>query len=128
MDLVALEELAEQRVLLVAPLALASEAQSPLSEQQQPSEDVVAEEADLVDAGRWKGQAFCLIELLMVHLHLVEGPVQGGAAGEAWGLLEHFASVAFEIPQDGWLPVGRSIQWLRVVPSRVPPVLAGRLV
>ena len=126
MDLVALEELAEQRVLLVAPLSLESETQSPLSEQQQPSEAVVAEEAGWVDAGRWKGQAFCLIEFLMVHL--VEGPVQAGAAGEAWGLLEHFASVAFEIPQDGWLPVGRSIQWLRVVPSRVPPVLAGRLV
>ena len=107
-------------MLLVAPLSLESETQSPLSEQQQPSEAVVAEEAGWVDAGRWKGRAFCLIEFLMVHL--VEGPVQAGAAGEAWGLLEHFASVAFEIPQDGWLPVGRSIQWLRVVPSRVPPV------
>jgi len=80
----------------------------------------------LVDAGRWKVQAFCLIEFLMDQL--VEGPVQGVAAGEAGGLLEHFASVAFEIPQGGWLPVGRSIQWLRVVPSRVPPVLVGRLV
>lgn len=49
-------------------------------------------------------------------------------AAMAWVLLEHFASVAFEIPQDDWLPVGRSIQWLRGVPSRVPPVLVERLV
>ena len=38
------QELAEQRVLLVAPLSLESETQSPLSEQQQPSEAVVAED------------------------------------------------------------------------------------
>jgi hypothetical protein len=49
-------------------------------------------------------------------------------ASVALDLLEHFAPVAFEILQDGWLPVGRSIQWLQGVPSRVPPVLVGRLV
>jgi hypothetical protein len=102
----------------------------------------------LVDADLWKGQAFCLTGFLMVHQVVEQVQADAAAvalgllehfvavawgllehfAAVAWVLLEHFASVAFEIPQDDWLPVGRSIQWLRGVPSRVPPVLVERLV
>jgi hypothetical protein len=102
----------------------------------------------LVDADLWKGQAFCLTGFLMVRqvVEQVQADVAAVALGllehfaavawvllehfaaMAWVLLEHFASVAFEIPRDDWLPVGRSIQWLRGVPSRVPPVLVERLV
>lgn len=91
----------------------------------------------MVDADLWKGQAFCLTGFLMVHQVVEQVQADAAAvalgllehfAAVAWVLLEHFASVAFEIPQDDWLPVGRSIQWLRGVPSRVPPVLVERLV
>jgi hypothetical protein len=121
------------------------EARQRLWERLRPSVD---EAVDLVDADLWKGQAFCLTGFLMVHqvVEQVQADVAAVALGllehfaavawgllehfaaMAWGLLEHFASVAFEIPQDDWLPVGRSIQWLRGVPSRVPPVLVERLV